>query len=144
MCIQQQTICKYIHLPASSRSHLTAQSTAGYSIMSTCLLHVSLLLHRHVYACWASYSVDIGICTDTTSNLSSTSVVLELVAGRLDCQPRPNSQQQTLQLFLSSFRRQQLYLTVNIASEMHFKAFQCIAQPNTALHDCILYLTQYL
>ncbi len=23
-------------------------------------------------------------------------------------------------------------------------AFQCIAQPNTALHDCILYLTYYL
>jgi hypothetical protein len=23
-------------------------------------------------------------------------------------------------------------------------AFQCIAQPNTTLHDCILYLMQYL
>jgi len=27
---------------------------------------------------------------------------------------------------------------------MHFNAFQCIAQPHTALHDCILYLPQYL
>ncbi len=89
-----------------------------------------------------AYSADIGINTDTTSNLSSTCVVLELVAGRLDCQPRPNNQQQTLQLFLSSFRRQQFYLTVNIASEMHFNALHCIAQPNTALHDCMLYLTR--
>ncbi len=31
----------------------------------------------------------------------------------------------------------------NKASEMHFNAFQCIAQPNTVLHDCILYLPQY-
>ena len=89
-------------------------------------------------------TADIGINTDTTSNLSSTCVVLELVASRLDCQPRPNNQQQTPQMFLSSFQRQQFYLTVNIASKMHFNAFQCIAQPNTAFHDCILYLTYYL
>ena len=30
-------------------------------------------------------------------------LLLELVAGRQKCQPRPNSQQQTLTLFLSSF-----------------------------------------
>ncbi len=45
------------------------------------------------------FTADIGITTDTASDLSSTCVVLELVAGRLDCQPRPNSQQQTLQLY---------------------------------------------
>ncbi len=37
-------------------------------------------------------SIDIGITTDTTSNISSTCVVLALVAGHRDCQPRPNSQ----------------------------------------------------
>ncbi len=31
----------------------------------------------------------------TTRNLSSTCIVLALVAGRWDCQPRLNSQQQT-------------------------------------------------
>ena len=37
-------------------------------------------------------------------------LLLELVAGRQNCQPRPNSQQQTLALFLSSFQSQQFYL----------------------------------
>ncbi len=40
----------------------------------------------------AFYFADIGITTDTTSDISSTCVVLALVAGRKDCQPRPNSQ----------------------------------------------------
>ncbi len=35
-------------------------------------------------------------------------------------------------------------MTVNTASEMHFKARQCIAQPDTTLHDCTLYLTRCL
>ena len=34
--------------------------------------------------------------------------------------------------------------SVNITSEMHFNACQCIVQPNTALLGCILCLTQYL
>ena len=72
-----------------------------------------------------------GITTNTTSDFSSTCVMLALVAGRQDCQPRPNSQLQPLRLFLSSFRLQHFYMTVNIASEMHSNAFQCIAQPNT-------------
>ncbi len=67
-----------------------------------------------------------------------------LRANRLSSVLRPNSQQQTLRWFFSSFRRQQFYLTVNTASEMQFNAFQCIAQPNTALHGCILYLPQFL
>ena len=31
-------------------------------------------------------------------------------------------------------------MTVNIACKMHVNAFQCIAQPNTTLLDCIKYL----
>ena len=39
----------------------------------------------------------------------------------------------------------QKYVEVlNKFSEMHFNAFQCIARPNTALLDCILYPTYYL
>ncbi len=66
-----------------------------------------------------------------TVAISSTCVVLALVAGRQDCRPRPNSQRQPLRLFLNSFRLQHFYMTVNIASQMHSNAFQCIAQPNT-------------
>jgi len=46
--------------------------------------------------------------------------------------------------FATVFDVSSFYLTVNIASEIRFNAFQFIAQPNTALRDCILYLTQYL
>ena len=45
---------------------------------------------------------------------------------------------------ISSFWCQRSYFTVIIVSEMHFNAVHCIAQPNTALHDCILYPSQYL
>ncbi len=69
----------------------------------------------------------IGPNTDTTSNLSSMCVVLELVDSCLDCQPGPNHQLHslTLQLFFSSFRHQQL--TVIIAFEMHFSALRNLA-----------------
>ncbi len=41
---------------------------------------------------------------------------------------------------------EQLYFIVTMTSEMHFNAFVCIVQPNTALLDCILVLclTYYL
>ncbi len=55
------------------------------------------------------YSADIGITTDTTSDISSTCVVLALVAGRQDCQPRPNSQQQTPLLLSQQLLSQRLY-----------------------------------
>ena len=55
-----------------------------------------------------------------------------------DCQPRPHSQQQTLQLISQHFRSQQLYSIVTTTPR---DAFQCISQPNTALLDCILYPT---
>lgn len=84
----------------------------------------------------------IVIITDTTSNLSCTCSVLELVHNCLDCQPQPNHQQQnlTLQFFPSSFRHQQL--TVIIAFEMHFSALRqpCMADC-AALHGCMLCLT---
>ena len=36
----------------------------------------------------------------------------------------------------------EIYKVHTIALEMHLNALQCIAQPNTALHDCILYPSQ--
>lgn len=44
------------------------------------------------------------------------------MAGLQDCQPRPDIQRQPLQLFLTSFRLQHLYMTVKTASQMHYNA----------------------
>ena len=82
---------------------------------SICLCLSGVFAQASTHILRASYSSDIGVTTNTTS----------------DCQPRPNSQRQPLRLFLSRFRLQRFYMTVNIASEMHSNAFQCIAQPNT-------------
>ena len=49
-----------------------------------------------------------------------------------------------LEIFSAALSVSRLYFTVNMTSEMHFNACQCIARPNTALLDCILCLTQYL
>ena len=51
------------------------------------------------------------------------------------CQPRRNSQQQTLALFLSSFQSQQI---LRNCKYWHFSASRGLTQP---LLDCILYLT---
>jgi len=103
----------------------------------TVIVSGNTLCFQQIAACSSS----IGITTNTTSDFSSTCVVLALVAGRQDCQPRPNSQRQPLRLFLSSFRLQHFYMTVNIASEMHSNASRSLTQP---LLDCMLYLTHYL
>ncbi len=44
-----------------------------------------------------------GTITDTTSNLSSTCLVLALVARRQDCQRRTSSQQQMLHVFSAAY-----------------------------------------
>ncbi len=41
---------------------------------------------------WLTYSADSGITLDTTSNISSTCIVLALVTGLRDCQNGANSQ----------------------------------------------------
>jgi len=70
--------------------------------------------------------------------------VLALVAGCQTVSLDLTVSNRRYSAFLSTFRRQQLYSIVKMTSEMHFNAFQCIAQPNTTLLDCIMYLTQYL
>ena len=59
---------------------------------STCMCLNALFNRGSTHILRAFYFADIGITTDTTSNISSTCVVLALVAGRRDCQPCPNSQ----------------------------------------------------
>ena len=135
------------HIQTANKSSFSAPVTSLFALclsvdkylpVPDCTLQKSLDTHSDgSLLCWYRYT------TDTTSN-SSTCVVVALVAGQLDCQPQCNSQQQTLQWFFSSFWCQRSYLTVTIVSEIHFHAFQCIAQPNTALHDCTLYLSQRL
>jgi len=95
---------------------------------SICLCLSGVFAQASTHILRASYSSDIA--TNTTSDFSSTCVVLALVAGRQDCQPRPNSQRQPLRLFLSSFRLRHFYITVNIASEMHSNA--CVSMHRAA------------
>ena len=90
----------------------------------------------------AFHSADIGITTNTTSNFSSTCLVLALMAGRQDCQPCPNSPNRRHDCCLGSFSVSDSTLHDCIYSLRD--ARQCIAQPNTTLLDCILYLVQYL
>jgi len=62
---------------------------------------------EHKYILWLCYlhsgydSADIGITTDTTSNLSSACIVF---VGCQNCQPCPMRQQQTLRILLNSFQ----------------------------------------
>jgi len=124
------------HLPLFMSHGCTVTSGSGLTSFKK---NVSWTLNTFI-----SYSADTGIATNTTSNFSSTCVVLTLVAGRQNCQPQPNSQQQTPRLFLSSFQIQHFYMTVNMASEMHFNAFNASRSLTQPLFDCMLYLTQYL
>jgi len=82
------------------------------------------------------YFADLGITINTTFNLSSTCVVLAVVAGRQDWQPRPNSQQQnplllSQQLFSQRFSEESTLhdLGYDIAFEMHFNASRSLTQP---------------
>jgi len=52
-----------------------------------CLLVRDCTFQGSTHILRAFYSADIGMITDTNSDLSSTCVVLALVAGRLNCQP---------------------------------------------------------
>ncbi len=73
---------------------------------------------------------DTGITTDTVCNISSTCVVLALVAGRKDCQPRPNSQPTDASIVTAASQSATLLsMTVNIASNMHFNALRSLTQP---------------
>jgi len=55
--------------------------------LSTCLCLIALFKRASTHILRAFYSADIGITTNTTSDFSSTCVVLALVAGRQDFQP---------------------------------------------------------
>ena len=57
-----------------------------------------------------------------------------------DCQPRPHSQQQTLQLISQHLSKSAALLYLyTMTPEMHFNASRSLTQP---LLDCILYPTQ--
>ena len=105
---------------------------------------IALFDRASTYILRAVYSADIGIATNTTSNISSTCVVLTLVAGRRDS---------TVSLALTVSNRCHVCCLSSFSvsdSTLHDckyslrDAFQCIAQPNTTLLDCMLYPMQYL
>ena len=98
---------------------------------STCMCLIALFDRASTQILRAFYSADIGITTDTTSNISSTCVVLALVAGRRDCQPRPNSKVTDAIIVVTAASQSPtlLSMTVNIASEVLFNALRSLTQP---------------
>jgi len=54
---------------------------------STCLCLIALFKRASMHHLRAFHSADVGTTIDKTSNLSSTCIVLALVAGRQNCQP---------------------------------------------------------
>ncbi len=93
------------------------------------------------FPCYHDYSADIGITTYTTSNLSCTCVVLALVAvGTVSLAPTVSNKRHVY--CLSSFSVSDS--TLHDCKYSLRGAFQCIAQPNTTLLDCILYQMQYV
>jgi len=79
--------------------------------------------------------------------LANTQLYMRCACARgrpSDCQPRPHSQQQTLQLISQHLSTSAALPYCNNDLRDALNAFQCIAQPNTALLECILYLTYYL
>ena len=56
---------------------------------SICLCLTAIFGRATTCILGAFYFADIGITTNTTSNVSSTCVVLALVAGHQNFQPRP-------------------------------------------------------
>ncbi len=104
---------------------------------STCLCVIALFKKASTHILRAFYSADIGINTNTTSNLGSTYVVLALVAGGRAQRSASPQQSTTNAAILVSAAFQSailLSMTVNIAS-------RCIASCGA---DCILRLMQYL
>ena len=73
-----------------------------------------------------------------------TNSLVPLVAGRQTVSLDLTVSSRGYSCFLSTSRSPRLYSIVTMTPEMHINAFQCIAQPNTALLDCIWYLTHYL
>ena len=131
------------HSSTADQQRIQLQSASHESVClvpewtSICLCLTAIFGQATTYV-RASYSADIGITTATTSDVSSTCIVLALVAGRQDCQPYPNtvSQQQTLHICFSATVKSAVLLTIAVNMTC-VVAFQCIERPNTNLLDCI-------
>ena len=89
---------------------------------STCLCVIALFKKASTHILRAFYSADIGINTNTTSNLGSTYVVLALVAGgRAQRSASPQQSTTNAAILVSAAFQSAILLsvTVNIASEVH-------------------------
>ena len=93
-----------LHLEAAARIELPSVGQGSWQTLTAVIFSIHVVQQQNKYfatnnLCDASthtvrafHFADVGITTDTTCNISSTCVVLALVAGRKDCQPRPGSQ----------------------------------------------------
>ncbi len=133
MAIPWTMMHKRPSIPMSSTAYVLYSSMYRVSSERTCECACS----PH---CEADLSLsDVGVNTDASYILSSTCVVLGLVAGRQDCQPRLHSQQQTLKRFAAAVEvsnSTHQWHDVIISIKMHVKTFSCTAQPDTTSYDC--------
>ena len=111
---------------------------------STCLCLTALFRRASTHILRAFYSADIGIPLTQPPTSALRALCLRSWPASWTVSLDLTASSRRYSGFISSFQCQRSYLTVIIVSEMHSNAFQCIAQPNTALHDCTLYTSQYL
>ena len=145
----QTSDCSHSSTADQQRTQLQSASHESVCLVpewtSICLCLIAIFGQATTYV-RAFYSADIGITTATTSDVSSTCIVLALVAGRQDCQPYPNtvSQQQTLHICFSATVKSAVLLTIAVnmtcgCMSLHFNALSGLTQ------TCLTaYLTQYL
>ena len=86
------------------------------------------------------YSADIGVNTDTTSDLSFTCLVLELVVSLLDCAACPHSQHRRHEWYFSAAFKSAILVNtlVTMAPEVHLNVYasSSVTQPcETAVFD---------
>jgi len=132
----------------SSSAPVTSLSALCLILWTSACMCLNALFNRaSTHILRASYFADIGITTDKTSNISCTCVALALVAGRRDS---ASPYLISLALPVSNRRHYCCHVSFSVSEPtLHDckyslrDAFQCIAQPNTTLLDCMLYLMQY-
>ena len=134
------TGCPYhVHLKHLVSQTLLTSMVHVCMVMLQCCLAASMLHSGQsdwrrpdqLKLCLLLRQIEAFACTPETEHAS------------VNCQPRPNSERQQLDRFLSSFRLQ-FCMTVMIASEMHFNASHSLTQPLLGcIHILYLTLTQY-
>jgi len=121
----------------------TCNQLAAWTSICLCLSGVFAPASQHILR--ASYSSDIGIITNTTSDSALHALCLRSwPAVRLSASTSQSAADATVDFSAPFVGRLSTSAALLYCNNDLRDAFQCIAQPNTALLDCTLYLTYYL